>query len=264
MYIGYVVVRIGPRRVSLFCCELMSLLESCLAMRRGLSNPTRPSLPGPLRDPDIATRGESTSVMPVPTGLAVPPRTAFQGECSRRDTLSVTMRPLVTIPEWPTLSEFMAGMGSETSELNSWHPTTVVRWRPKTPSGCPPVERANQFPMPLDPVDCPLACEGARELWSGQHGKGAWPVFESAMRNKSQDAHRAHKARRHACVQADAPWFRKRATLARGIWPAHRRPLLARGAAAWARASKEVESVWFCMGMHTFMNCPSGEGEGSG
>ena len=119
MYIGYVVVRIGPRRVSLFCCELMSLLESCFAMRRDLSNPTRPSLLGPLRDPDLATCENSPSVMSAPTATAAPPLTAFQGECSRSDTLHVIMRPLVTLPVLPTFSEFLTGMVSATSELNT-------------------------------------------------------------------------------------------------------------------------------------------------
>ena len=87
-------------------------------MRRGLSNPTRPSLLGPPRDPCLSTEGQSSSVMPVSTTLAVPPLTAFQGECSRRDTLSVIMRPLVTLPVLPTFSEFLTGMVSATSELN--------------------------------------------------------------------------------------------------------------------------------------------------
>ena len=118
MYIGYVVVRIGSRRVSLFCCELMSLLESCLAMRRGLSNPTRPSLPGPHRDPRISTEVQSASVMRMsPTSALLTP-TAFQEECSRRDTLSVIMRPLVSLPIYPDFLEFLTGMDSPTSRLN--------------------------------------------------------------------------------------------------------------------------------------------------
>ena len=87
-------------------------------MRRGFSNSTRPSLLGPLRDPGLATAGQSPSVMSAPTATAVPPLTAFQGVCSRSDTLHVIMRPLVTLPVLPTFSEFLTGMVSATSELN--------------------------------------------------------------------------------------------------------------------------------------------------
>ena len=87
-------------------------------MRRGFSNPTRPSLLGHLRDPDLATRDDSPSVIPVPTAPVPPPLTARHGKCSRRDTLHATMRPLVTLPELPTFSEFLKGMSSATSELN--------------------------------------------------------------------------------------------------------------------------------------------------
>ena len=118
MYIGYVVVCVWSRRVSLCFCELMSLLESSSSMHRGLSNPTRPSLLGPYRDPRISTEVQSASVMRMsPTSALLTP-TAFQEECSRRDTLSVIMRPLVSLPIYPDFSEFLAGMATPTSRLN--------------------------------------------------------------------------------------------------------------------------------------------------
>ena len=121
MYIGYVVVRIGSHRVSLFCCELMSLLESCLAMRRGLSNPTRPSLPGPHRVPSISTEVRQASVTRMSPTSARLTSTAFQEECSRRDTLSVTMRPLVSLPHKPDFLEYLMSMNSPTSRLNTFN-----------------------------------------------------------------------------------------------------------------------------------------------
>ena len=102
----------------LFLCELMSLLESCLAMRRGLSNPTRPSLLGPHRVPSTSTEVRRASVTRMsPTSASLTP-TAFQEECSRRDTLSVTMRPLVSLPHYPDFSEYLTMMNSPTSGLN--------------------------------------------------------------------------------------------------------------------------------------------------
>ena len=44
--------------------------------------------------------------------------TAFQEECSRRDTLSVTMRPLVSLPYKPDFLEYLMAMDSPTSLLN--------------------------------------------------------------------------------------------------------------------------------------------------
>ena len=92
--------------------------------------------------------------------------------------------------------------------------------------------------------------------------KASRQVFECVVRSMGQVTSRVQEALRHACVQVDAPQIRTLPGRALANWPTHRRPLLARGAAAWARASQEVEGVWFCMGMHTFMNCPSGEGSG--
>ena len=106
------------------CCCLLCELRVCwnraLAMRRGSSNSTRPSLLGPLRDPGLATAGHSPSVMSAPTATAVSPLTAFQGECSRSDTLHVIMRPLVSLPIYPDFSEFLAGMATPTSRLNTF------------------------------------------------------------------------------------------------------------------------------------------------
>ena len=87
-------------------------------MRRGLSNPTRPSLPGPHRVPRISTEVRSASVMRMSSMSAPLTPTAFQEECSRRDTLSVTMRPLVSLPIYPDFSEFLTGMNSPASRLN--------------------------------------------------------------------------------------------------------------------------------------------------
>ena len=88
-------------------------------MRRGLSNPTRPSLPGPHRAPSISTEVRLASVMRMsPTSALLTP-TAFQEECSRRDTLSVTMRPLVSLPYYPDFLEHLTWMNSPTSGLNS-------------------------------------------------------------------------------------------------------------------------------------------------
>ena len=96
----------------------MSLLESSSAMRRGLSNPTRPSLPGPHRAPSISTEVRLASVMRMsPTSALLTP-TAFQEECSCRDTLSVTMRPLVSLPYYPDFFEYLTLMNSPTSGLN--------------------------------------------------------------------------------------------------------------------------------------------------
>ena len=118
MYIGYVVVCVWSRRVSLCFCELMSLLESSSSMHRGLSNPTRPSLPGPHRVPSISTEVRQASVTRMsPTSARLTP-TAFQEECSRRDTLSVTMRPLVSLPYYPDFLEYLTWMNSPTSGLN--------------------------------------------------------------------------------------------------------------------------------------------------
>ena len=119
MYIGHVVVCVWSRRVSLCFCELMSLLESSSSMHRGLSNPTRPSLPGPHRVPSISTEVRQYSVTRMsPTSASLTP-TAFQEECSRRDTLSVTMRPLVSLPPKPDFLEYLMSMNSSTSRLNS-------------------------------------------------------------------------------------------------------------------------------------------------
>ena len=68
--------------------------------------------------------------------------------------------------------------------------------------------------------------------------KASRQVFECVVRSMGQVASRVQEALRHACVQVDAPQIRTLPGRALANWPAHRRPLLARGAAAWARASK--------------------------
>ena len=87
-------------------------------MHRGLSNPTRPSLSGPHRAPSISTEVRSASVTRISPMSARLTPTAFQEECSRRDTLSVTMRPLVSLPYYPDFLEYLTWMNSPTSGLN--------------------------------------------------------------------------------------------------------------------------------------------------
>ena len=63
---------------------------------------------------DTLTLRQETTVSPVvtaATGVYGREITLRQEECSRRDTLSVIMRPLVSLPIYPDFSEFLAGRG---------------------------------------------------------------------------------------------------------------------------------------------------------